>query len=210
MYATPVVEGNTVVPTRHPPGSMTKRARFGKSPRASRSRKTSGRAPSMRTKTARMWLASIGRPPRPPGGPLPTQAQWFAEDDRREDRGGQGDDHYRRPDRVAWSWYPQGTLERRGVRPTPIGRCAQCLAQRPSQPARDAGPVSRFRLHAQCPAPPTDRFVEKGCDGVNIGSRRLRSGGAHRCQDRSSLLEHDRIRANVAVPYPARVRRLDG
>src|SRR2546430_14370570 len=32
MYATPVVEGNTVVPTVIPPGSITHRARLGRSP----------------------------------------------------------------------------------------------------------------------------------------------------------------------------------
>src|SRR5258708_7702909 len=52
MYATPVVDGNTVVPVVSPPGSITQRARFGRSPRPSSSRKTSTRAPSMRTRTA--------------------------------------------------------------------------------------------------------------------------------------------------------------
>src|ERR1041384_1033771 len=52
MYATPVVEGNTVVPVAIPPRSMTQRDRFGRSPRTSNSRSTSTRAPSMSTSTA--------------------------------------------------------------------------------------------------------------------------------------------------------------
>src|SRR6185312_9889707 len=52
MYATPVVEGNTVVPVLIPPRSMTQRDRLGSSPRASNSRSTSTRAPSMSTSTA--------------------------------------------------------------------------------------------------------------------------------------------------------------
>src|SRR5690349_22886532 len=52
MYATPVVEGNTVVPVVIPPRSMTQRDRLGRSPRASNSRSTSTRAPSMSTSTA--------------------------------------------------------------------------------------------------------------------------------------------------------------
>src|SRR6266536_2344134 len=40
MYATPVVDGNTVVPVVSPPGSMTQRARFGRSPRPSSSPRT--------------------------------------------------------------------------------------------------------------------------------------------------------------------------
>src|SRR5258705_3567640 len=52
MYATPVVDGNTVVPVVIPPRSMTQRDRLGSSPRASNSRSTSTRAPSMSTSTA--------------------------------------------------------------------------------------------------------------------------------------------------------------
>src|SRR6266550_2008477 len=61
MYATPVVDGNTVVPVRRPPGSMTQRARFGRSPRASRSRSTSDRAPSMSTRTTLIVSESTTR-----------------------------------------------------------------------------------------------------------------------------------------------------
>src|SRR2546425_1080021 len=53
MYATPVVEGKTVVATVIPPGSITQRARLGSSPRSSRSRSTSCRAPSISTSTTR-------------------------------------------------------------------------------------------------------------------------------------------------------------
>src|SRR5437016_7347667 len=126
---------------------MTNRARFGSSPRASNSRKTSGRAPSIRTKTARIRLAGISGPSGAGGwGSLPTQAQGFAKDDGRDDRGGKGDHDQRRPDRMTRSWYPQGSLERGGVGPAAFGRRVQGLTQHAPQSPRDAGPVGRLGL----------------------------------------------------------------
>src|SRR5216117_917023 len=80
MYATPVVEGNTVVPVVSPPRSMTQRERFGRSPRPSSSRSTSTRAPSMSTRTALILSTNVrqesgpgirrGRRRSPPTTPL--------------------------------------------------------------------------------------------------------------------------------------------
>src|SRR2546422_1813809 len=66
MYATPVVEGKTVVATVIPPGSITQRARLGSSPRSSRSRSTSCRAPSISTNTTRRPSVRLD-PTVPPG-----------------------------------------------------------------------------------------------------------------------------------------------
>src|SRR6266571_7244887 len=77
MYATPVVEGKTVVATVIPPGSITQRARLGSSPRSSRSRSTSCRAPSISTSTTRRPSVRVD-PTVPPGaGPGGTFASAY-------------------------------------------------------------------------------------------------------------------------------------
>src|SRR3989442_3126064 len=77
MYATPVVEGKTVVATVIPPGSITQRARLGSSPRSSRSRSTSCRAPSISTSTTRRPSVRLD-PTVPPGaGPGGTFASAY-------------------------------------------------------------------------------------------------------------------------------------
>src|SRR6266550_1354212 len=77
MYATPVVEGKTVVATVIPPGSITQRARLGSSPRSSKSRSTSCRAPSISTSTTRRPSVRVD-PTVPPGaGPGGTFASAY-------------------------------------------------------------------------------------------------------------------------------------
>src|SRR6266446_125262 len=77
MYATPVVEGKTVVPVERPPGSMTQRARLGSSPRPSSSRSTSQRAPSMSTRTALRELFAINENLEQENGPGIRRGRWF-------------------------------------------------------------------------------------------------------------------------------------
>src|SRR6266545_6480403 len=77
MYATPVVEGKTVVPVASPPGSMTQRARLGRSPRPSSSRRTSQRAPSMSTRTALREPYAINENLGQESGPGIHRGRWF-------------------------------------------------------------------------------------------------------------------------------------
>src|SRR6058998_814095 len=77
MYATPVVEGNTVVPVVRPPDSMTQRARLGRSPRPSSARSTSQRAPSMSTRTALREPSAINENLEQESGPGIRRGRWF-------------------------------------------------------------------------------------------------------------------------------------
>src|SRR6266513_2039289 len=77
MYATPVVEGNTVVPVVRPPRSTTQRERLGRSPRPSSSRRTSQRAPSMSMRTALRESPAINENLEQESGPGIRRGRWF-------------------------------------------------------------------------------------------------------------------------------------